>query len=421
MNTQTPKACDVAIVGGGLVGASLAIALSGRGLKVCLIERISMQASSQPSYDDRSLALALSSCNVFQNLGIWSRFDEAEVTAIQEVHVTAEGQFGRTRITADELGVSSLGHVVAGRVIGAAVHGLLPTLPDLELLCPAEAVAVAFQDGHNRLTIQIADSNETIQLDAKLLVAADGAQSPIRQMLALSAKEHDYGQKAIIANVTPEQAHRGRAFERFTSTGPMAMLPHVGQRCGLVWSLTHDQADAAMAWSDEEFLGAVQRSFGHRLGQLQRLGHRVAYPLKLVHARDQIAHRAVIMGNAAHTIHPVSAQGFNLGLRDAVTLAELINEAHDQGQDIGSERLLTRYQALRQEDQDGVIDYTDGLVRLFAQPLPLIQWGRSLAMTAIDVVPALKQKLAQRTMGFSGHVPSLAKGPGFTEALTVDG
>ncbi len=417
-NDQQAIDHDVVIVGGGLVGASLACALSGHGLKLALVERIALTAPSQPSYDDRSLALSRASCNIFRNLGLWEKLND-DVTPIREVIVSARGQFGLTRIRADELGVSELGHVVAGRVIGAAMHQTLPELEDLTLYCPAEVTALAQQKDRVSLNLKQVEADST--LSARLVVAADGADSPLRGMLGLAAKSHDYRQNAIIANVTPEHDHRGRAFERFTPTGPMAMLPHVGKRCGLVWTCRSDQLDELMALGDEEFIRRLQREFGYRLGRIHRIGKRASYSLRLVHATEQVAGRALIMGNAAHAIHPVSAQGFNLGLRDVATLAELLLQQHSENGDIADAGLLARYQQLRRPDQEGIINYTDGLVRLFAQPFGPIRVLRSLALVATELASPLKQELARRTMGFGGHVPALARAPGESglEALDV--
>lgn len=397
---------DLIIVGGGLVGASLACALSGHGLRLCLVERFELSAAPEASYDDRSLALSLASCQILRRLSLWPLLD-GQHTAIQQVHVTSRHQPGLTRIRAAELGIDALGHVVAGRILGSAMLKRLPELEDLTLICPAEVTAI--RQAEDQIVLTLDGGGEPRQISARLMAAADGADSPCRSMLGLSARTHDYQQTAVIANLTPDQDHRGRAFERFSAQGPMALLPHVGKRCGLVWTRSSDQAQALLDMDDESFRQSVQREFGYRLGAITRVGARASYPLRLVHARRQWAGRGLILGNAAHAIHPISAQGFNLGLRDVATLAEMLISQHASGQDLGSAVLLADYQQARQPDQDAIIEYTHTLVTLFAQPFAPIQLGRSLALMATELITPLKHVLARRTLGYAGQVSALAR------------
>ncbi len=404
--SQQQTEFDVIIVGGGLVGASLACALSGHGLRLCLVERFELSTAPEASYDDRSLALSLASCQILCKLSLWPLLD-GQTTAIGQVHVTSRHQLGLTRINASELGLDALGHVVAGRVLGSAMLKRLPELDDLTLICPAEVIAV--DQSVDQITLTLNRQGETLRINARLMAAADGANSPCRGMLGLNARSHDYQQTALIANVTPAEDHRGRAFERLTPDGPMALLPHVGKRCGLIWTRPTEMAGELLALDDEAFRHRLQQEFGYRLGSIRRVGKRASYPLRLVHARQQWAGRGLILGNAAHAIHPVSAQGFNLGLRDVATLAEMISQQQQQGGDPGSEILLAEYQQARQPDQDAIIEYTETLVRMFAQSFAPIQVGRSLALMAMELAGPLKQALARRTLGFAGHVPALAR------------
>ena len=398
---------DVIIVGGGLVGASMACALSGHGLSIAVIEAVPWRQIGQPSYDDRTLALSLASSRILEAIGLWPGVKDG-VTPIMQINVSNRGHFGNARISAGELGVPALGYVSEGRLIGQAVHQRLPQCTDVQWLCPVQVTAI--ECAADTVEVSIDGEQGRCILQGRLLIGADGANSMVRETLGLSTTGHDYHQTAIIANVTPEKAHENRAFERFTDTGPLAVLPHVGDRCGIVWTVAAEMADAVMGMDDETFLQGLQQRFGYRLGVLRQPGKRYAYSLKLMYASEQYAQRAVVIGNAAHAIHPVSAQGFNLGLRDVAVLAELIVAAKTAGEDIGARELLAHYQAWRRPDQERMIQYTDTLVRVFAQPWLPVRLLRGLGLLAFDLSQPLKRALSRRTMGFGGRVPKLAHG-----------
>ena len=405
--TRNVKNTDVIIVGGGLVGASMACALSGHGLSIAVIEAVPLRQYGQPSYDDRTLALSLASSRIFEAIGLWPGVT-AGVTPILQINVSNQGHFGNARISARELGVPALGYVSEGRLIGQSVAQHLPQCTDVDWHCPAQVTAI--ECGADSVTVSVEGGQGFDALRGHLLIGADGVNSTVRETLGLSTVDHDYHQTAIIANVTPEKAHENRAFERFTGTGPLAVLPHVGNRCGVVWTVASDTADAVMAMDEDTFLESLQQRFGYRLGALQHAGGRGAYPLKLSYASDQYAQRGVVIGNAAHAIHPISAQGFNLGLRDVAVLAELIVAAKREGEDIGALDLLARYQNWRRPDHERIIQYTDTLVRIFAQPWLPLRMLSGLGLAAFDLAQPLKRALGRRTMGFGGRVPKLALG-----------
>lgn len=400
---------DVAIIGGGLVGASLACALSPLGLRVALIEAVAFRAASQPSYDDRTLALSASSCRILEALGIWPAL-QSNATPIREIQVRELDRPGRVVMKPQELGLDRFGHVVEARVFGAAVLERIPDLPNLDFFCPAEVVSVAA--GEDVAAVGIADADGERRIEASLLVGADGARSFVRESLGIPTEQHDYHQTAVICNVTPEQDHAGRAFECFTPTGPLAVMPHVEGRCGLIWCVARDDAERLLDLPDSEFLRQAHRRFGDHLGAFLKLGRRSSYPLKLVRALEDVRPRAVILGNAAHAIHPIGAQGFNLGLRDVAVLAELLAEECRRGDeaDPGDRGLLTRYSQWRRKDQGGTIAYSDGLARIFSNPSPLASAARSAGMLAHAFVPALRRQLAVRAMGYRGRIPRLARG-----------
>jgi 2-octaprenyl-6-methoxyphenol hydroxylase len=319
---------------------------------------------------------------------------------------------GRVLMTPEELGLDRFGHVVEARALGAVMARTLPELDSLDLICPVTVVSLDQGEHTRRLTVR--DGSGERSIDARLVVGADGAESFVRKALGIEAERHDYGQSAVICNVTPEEDHRGRAFELFTPTGPMAVMPHVNGRCGLIWCVPGDQVESMMNLPEAEFMRRANRRFGRRLGRFTRMGRRSAYPLKLVRALEDTRPRAVIIGNAAHAIHPVGAQGFNLGLRDAAVLAEVLTDAgrtnSGQATDPGSWDLLCRYSAWRKPDHDATIAYSDGLARIYSNPSPLAAAGRLAGLFAHALVPSLRRQLAVKSMGYRGKIPRLARG-----------
>jgi 2-octaprenyl-6-methoxyphenol hydroxylase len=412
---QCAEQYDVAIVGGGLVGASLACALAPLGLKLCLMEAVIPSASDQPSYDDRTLALSASSCRILQGLDLWPQLKE-QATAIREIQVRELQHPGSVLLDAQELGLESFGHVVEAREFGAAVLRRLEELkPGLSLICPARVNSLQTHADHVQIAYTTGDQEKTLR--ARLVVGADGAESRIRAEAGIETERFDYGQTAIICNVTPEEPHRGRAFESFTPTGPFALLPHRDGRCGLVWSVPSDQAEALLALDDAEFLHQAERRFGKALGAWKKIGRRSSYPLQLVRAKADWQPRVLILGNAAHAIHPIAAQGFNLGLRDVAVLAEVLANALADARlqsaavfDPGSTRVLQTYSAWRKDDQAETIAYTDGLARLYANPSVAASIARRAGLLAHRLVPALRRHLAIKAMGFRGRIPKLAQG-----------
>jgi 2-octaprenyl-6-methoxyphenol hydroxylase len=400
---------DVIIVGGGLVGASLACALAPLGLKVALIEAVVFRAASQPSYDDRTLALSASSCRILEAMGLWPALQEG-ATAIREIHVRELDRLGHVVMQPGDLGLDHFGHVVEARTFGAAMSSALPRLEHVDFLCPASVASIRFTEDHALVEYQ--DQSGTGQVTAALLVGADGAQSFVRESLGIDVECHDYRQTAVICNVTPEQDHRGRAFECFTPSGPFAVMPHVNGRCGLIWCVETGRVQELLDLPDVEFLDRAQRRFGGHLGAFLKIGKRSSYPLRLVRAREDIKPRAVILGNAAHAIHPIGAQGFNLGLRDVAVLAEVLADATRRAPavDIGNIQTLRRYSDWRAPDQQDTIAYSDGLARLFSNPSTVAAAARTVGLLAHAFIPPLRRQLAVRAMGYRGRVPRLALG-----------
>lgn len=419
---------DVAIVGGGLVGASLAIALEPLGLRVALVEGVAPQAASQPSFDDRTSALGNGTRRIFESLGVWAGM-AAQAAPIRRIHVSDAGRFGFARLEAAEHGVEAFGYVITNRMIGAALRARLAALRGLELRMPAKVTGVV--TGTEALELAVEPGTP---LRARLVVAADGANSVVRAAAGLEARIEDYQQVAVVSHVRASRRSDGTAYERFTPTGPIAVLPLHDGALGVVWTLAPDRAQRVQALDDAAFLAELQRAVGWRLGRLQQVGQRQSYPLRLTRADTIVAPRTVLVGNAAQGLHPVAGQGFNLGLRDAVTLAEVLSEALAAQRmaaaggtvgagtagaaadpspfDCGGASVLEAYVARRQADRDGVTRFTDGLVKLFADRRPGFGAARDLGLLLFDLSPAAKSALSRISWGFAGRTPRLARGLG---------
>ncbi len=401
---------DIAIVGGGMVGASLAVALAPLKLRIALVEAVPHDSASQPSFDERTTALSNGSRRILETLGVWSGV-ESLATPIRRIHVSDQGRFGFARIDAAEQGLEAMGYVVPNRALGASLWPRLRDSSNVEVYCPGTVARVV--GGERTVELQIAQGAGTTSVEANLVVAADGVQSAVRRAFGVEAETRDYEQTAVITTVLPQRFHDHVAFERFTDSGPLALLPLEGGRCTLVLTLSRAAVESAMSWSDQEFLAEVQRRFGFRLGRFLKAGRRVPYPLSLTRAERLSAGRCVIIGNAAQGLHPVAGMGFNLGLRDVASLAELIAERrHEVGFDAGASSLLAEYDAWRAADRGGVIAFTDGLVRTFASPLNVVRHLRNAGLLAFDLFPPAKAALSRLSMGAGGHtrIPKLARG-----------
>jgi 2-octaprenyl-6-methoxyphenol hydroxylase len=407
MPPETSK--HVAICGGGLVGATLAVALAQLDLRITLIESHPFGAVAQPSFDERTTALSNGSRRIFQGLGVWPLI-EREATPIRRIHISDKGRFGFARIEAEQQGVDQLGHVVVNRSMGAALWKQLQAA-NVEILAPAKVTAVELAGAHRRVICE-RPTGEQIAIEAQLVVAADGAQSTARESVGIGASSWDYEQTAIVTNVVTQRFHDHVAYERFTPSGPLAMLPMTDGRSGVVWTLAPGVAAQVAALSDDDFLARLQEEFGFRLGRLTRVGNRHSYPLSLTRSEAHIAERLAVIGNAAQALHPIAGQGFNLGLRDVASLAEVLADARQSGVpfDAGDGLLLQRYSGWRDADRSEIVRFTDGLVRAFTQPFAPIKLLRDVGLLAFDLLPPAKAAMSQLSLGAAGRVPRLARG-----------
>jgi 2-octaprenyl-6-methoxyphenol hydroxylase len=400
--------CDVAIAGGGLVGASLALALAPLGFKVALVEAVAPGGGDHPSFDERTTALANGSARIFRSLGVW-RHMEREATPIRRIHVSDQGRFGVARIDAAEQGLEALGYVLPNRVMGAALWQGLGTAPGIQVIAPARVLGSEPAGGVRVLAFEHSGLQQ--ELRARLVVAADGTRSLIREQAGIAADHWPYAQTAIISTITTQRFHDYVAYERFTADGPIAVLPLSDGRCGIVWTRPPEDAVRLLALPDEAFLAELQAAFGFRLGRLLRVGVRSAYELALSRSERHVAERLAIVGNAAQGLHPIAGQGFNLGLRDAASLAEVLADARANGvADAGDAGPLKAYADWRAEDRRRIVAFTDGLVRLFGSPLGVLRGLRSVGLLAFDAFPPAKSAMARLSVGAAGRIPRLARG-----------
>lgn len=397
MNAASPSihAFDLVIAGGAMSGATLALAvehLTQSGLKIAVVEA-AIADVTHPGYDARSIALSYGSCLLLDSIGLWKKLS-AQAAPINSVHVSDKGHFGLTQIHAKDENLPFLGAVIELSKTGQIFNQALKQSESITLFCPTSVAHIDRQIDHVTLTL-----NTHEQLKTKLFVAADGALSTCCDMLDIASDEHDFNQVALIANITTASPHQGRAFERFTHNGPLALLPLSQGRSSLVWCMPPLDAEKLIALDDAQFAQALQEVFGWRLGQIEQTGQRQHYPLILRQRRQLISHRFAVVGNAAQSLHPIAGQGFNLGLRDVITLAEEIARSYEQHADIGGILQLQRYLKRRARDRDLTIRLTSNLVHGFSNAAPLLVFGRNLGVMGLSLCPTLKMPFLKRAIG----------------------
>ena len=401
------KDWDVVIVGGGMVGASFALALRSTSLRVLLIESVSPDSAAQPSFDERTTALGNGSRQIFETLGVWPAM-AADASPIRSIHVSDAGRFGVARLDAREQGVHAFGYVVPNRVIGRALWQALREAPNITTAVPAQVKGATLREDGVLLDVVIDGVTERVR--AAVAVAADGAGSVLRASAGIQAAVEDYEQIAIVVNAATERPHNGEAFERFTASGPLAVLPVTGGGYAVVWAVNPTRAAELIALDEAGFAAELLEAFGWRAGRWTRIGRRNSYPLALTRAEETVSGRVVLIGNAAQALHPVAGQGFNLGLRDAATLAEMLASGSNADFAPNAAELLDRFAAWRAEDRQGVTRFTDGLVKLFGSDKPGVGLVRNFGLLLFDLSPAAKRALSRVSWGFAGRMPRLARG-----------
>ncbi len=396
---------DIIVVGGGLVGGCLALALESSGLHVLVVESASDEERKLSPAGDRAIALAYGSFLILKQLGIWAGV-EPSTMPIKKIHVSDQGHFGKTRLSSQQEGVEALGYVVKARVLEDYIYNKL-TESSVELICPAQVTDL--ESGTDGVGISLKHGEQSLSLTTKLTVGADGGNSTVRRLLGIDKKIIDYGQTAIATTVKPEIDHEFTAFERFTPSGPLAFLPTDDRCCSVIWTRTTNDAKELMRMSGAEFIESLQSCFGYRLGALALKGPRGAFPLQLVRVERMVSERVVLVGNAVHQLHPVAGQGLNLGLRDIAQLAELILGIDGQNDDPGGAGLLQQYAKIRQRDHNMAAGMTDGLVRIFASERFPFTFVRNVALQVLDHCPWSKHAFALYAMGLGGRVPRLTQ------------
>lgn len=400
MTDTKPIQVDIAIVGGGLVGASLACALAPlaarQGWQVAIVEAMPLPASGehsyQPSFDERSSAISLGSRRHFEHIGVWDAM-ATHASPIHHIHISERGRLGVAHMRTQDLDVDALGYVIPNVWMGQVLMAQLDALP-VQRYCPARVVSVEPLPEGYRLTL-----DDGRVMESRLMVLADGGRSPIKSMLGIDDRVHDYREQALIANVEISRPHQGMAFERFDSDGPMALLPLEGRRMGLVWTRAPDELDALLAMSDSEILATLQDTFGDRVGRFRKIGARHHYPLEKRQACEQIRPHLAILGNAAHALHPVAGQGFNLALRGVIDLCKALATQAQRNEPLGSMAALSDFEQRRSQDRLHIAEGSHLLVSLFGIDNKPLSHLRSLGLAALDRVTPVRRALMRRAMG----------------------
>jgi 2-octaprenyl-6-methoxyphenol hydroxylase len=394
---------DLLIVGGGLAGNCLALALQDSGLKLAIIEANTRAEQKASPAGDRALALAAGTVTMLEALGVWQGIKQA-ATPIETIHVSDRGHFGKTRLSAEQEDVEALGYVITARDLEAHVADRIEAA-GIERICPARVAGL--HSGGDEIGVSLKLGDESATLSARLLAGADGGLSSVRKLLDIGQQVTDYGQTALVTTVGTSRPNHFTAYERFTVSGPLALLP-VGERhSAVVWTRSREDAETLLSLPESEFIAELQACFGYRLGELALAAPRRGFPLTLIRAERMTEGRAVIVGNAAHQLHPVAGQGFNLGLRDVTALAETLLRQHAQGGDIGDPALLKAYAEARRRDHDRTIRFTDQLIRIFSNEWLPLAAARNAGLCLLDRIPAAKSLLSRHAMGLLGRLPRL--------------
>lgn len=403
--SNTKQKFDIVIAGGGLSGALSALSLSqlrkkdGSPLSIAIVEANPIHRAPNTSYDARVLALSHGSAHYLNQLNVWGDIKES-AAPIQKIHISDRGHYGKARVDAKDHQVNALGYVVEMSVLGKAFLGQLSTNKNITWFCPDHITDIHWH--HDFVDIEL---NSAELICGHLLLACDGGQSTCRQFANISSTTKPYEQSALIANVSMEQGHQNIAYERFTNSGPIAILPLSTQKsdsnkCSLVWTLSPEQAENIASLNDDDFKKQLELAFGSWLGGVNKVGKRTIYPLNLVQANEQIYHRMALVGNASHTIHPIAGQGFNLGVRDVVELTTTIAENIYAQRDIAHFASLAQFAEQRKIDHQQVINLTDSLVTFFSNDLPPLIAGRNIGLKVLNYVKPLKNAFVNKTMGY---------------------
>lgn len=396
---------DIIVVGGGMVGATFACALGDSSLRIAVVEA---EKPSLPwprqGFNNRVSAITRATQRVFQAVGAWEGMVARRVAPYREMHVWDATGDGVIHFDAADLGEPDLGLIVENEVILAALLDRMATFRNIELICPARVRALNVAPSHASLILE-----EGRTLTARLVVAADGSRSWVREQAGISTHGWRYDQTAVVATIKTSRHHQDACWQRFMPTGPLAFLPLPDGYSSIVWSTGHEQAQALVAMDEKSFLRALREAFGDVLGEMESTGPRGAYPLMLQHADSYIRERIALVGNAAHTIHPLAGQGLNLGVVDAAVLVQVVEEAQARGADIGSLKVLRRFERWRRAENLPMIAAMDGFKRFFSNDISPLAWLRNTGLKLVDAAGPVKSLFMRRALGLSGDLPRLAR------------
>jgi 2-octaprenylphenol hydroxylase len=400
------QSCDVLIVGGGMVGATLACALGEKNFSVVMIDT-QQPAMSWPAegYDLRVSAITRATQRILETLHVWQNVAAERISPYRDMHVWDAGGEGVIHFDSAELGEASLGHIVENRVTLKALHQRIEELDCVTFIPGVMATQLDIDDANVSLAL-----NNGTSINARLIVAADGSRSWVRQQRGISVRGWDYDQAALVTYVKTAQPHQETAWQRFLPTGPLAFLPLTGGYSSIVWSTSPEMAEQLRTMPEEHFAIELQAAFEDRLGSIDEVGPRAVFPLRFFETSHYVQPRLALIGDAAHTIHPLAGQGVNLGMSDAASLAEVLMAAKNNRKDIGSLKVLRQYERWRRADNRNMLITMDGFKRLFSNDLSLLGWIRNTGMTLLDKTPLVKNIIVKQAMGISGSQPKLAKG-----------
>lgn len=396
---------DILIVGGGMVGTTLACALCHSGLKIGLIETVSPpRVGKDDPIDLRVSAITRASQQIFTALGAWPGMVMRRISPFRDMHVWDAGGDGVIHFDAAELGEDVLGHIIENRVIQRALWEKLQEAGGVEVICPAQVAELRRENALHCVTLQ-----DGRVLRARLLVGADGAQSRVRHYATIQTHGWAYDQSAVVATVATERSHRETAWQRFLTTGPLAFLPLLDGRSSIVWSTTPQQARQLLDEDDAAFCRQLELAFDSALGRIESTSERAMFPLRMQYADGYVRPGLALIGDAAHTVHPLAGQGVNLGILDAVALAEVVLDAATQGKDIAALKVLRRYERWRKGHNLLMMATMDGFKRLFGTEWEPLRWARNTGLKITNSLPPVKQLIMNHAMGRAGDLPSLAR------------
>lgn len=394
---------DLAIAGGGIIGLTLACALKDSGLSVVLIEA---KPDSVAATKGQAYAVSLLSSRIFNGIGIWSQI-LPQIARFRHIRLSDADYPGVVQFRPADLGTEALGYVAEHQALLTPLQEFLQKCPNVKYLCPAEVVKTQYQaDG---VEIELKIGSESHKIRTRLIVAADGARSRIRNAAGIKTHGWQYWQSCIVAFVKPEKSHNDTAYERFWSSGPFAILPLPGNRCRIVWTAPHEEAKALVALDDQQFLAELSRRYGDQMGQLELEGDRFVFPVQLMQSDHYVLPRLALIGDAAHCCHPVGGQGLNMGIRDAAALAEVLQSAHNQCEDIGDLQILKRYESWRKQENLTILGFTDLLNRMFSNNWLPIVVIRRIGLWMLQKICLVKTYALQLMTGLRGRTPEIAQ------------